>query len=525
MTIPTFNNGQGGQSIRLDSLNEAIGEVNDLSQRVGGDSAPGIVALDSGGDAVRRSIISSDGSVSIIDGDGVAGDPDVSVSDQLDNTQRNLQMDEQVYKIIRDTLGPDAPLPYVLDEANGVYPHTTRGDFARLGGAWQWDRFRKLVEVGADVRRDSFDPATGAPRGRLYEPEADQRLDATNDFLSSYWTRQNLDVEAEPGGPFGESFRLAETDDVEPVLHYVRRDSLLTDVGANTLRRVYFRDGNARYVFVGTRGDGTSPGLFAVFDLQNEVVVSQQANLTGAGIRKSAQGFLACWITYDDSLDSAVNRRFGFGIASPDGDSAAYQGDGTRWVEAAAANLFNGTELLLAPVLSQATRPPDLPTYPLTSDWFNPEEGTFVVVSDAVPDLSKGSFPRLLAARNDAGTEKISAFRVDLTRWRASVVSDSIASDSAEVTRSTENSPPVQILSWGGGQLTNCAYGSAASVVAASPAALSTLEISGDATSAASSSVWAGSWPLVLYMPIRLTEAQCLQVESALSQIYFGGSE
>ena len=434
MAIDNFQNGEGGGSVRT-KINEAIDAANDLDDRVGAASGAGIVAIDGLGESVRRtlmsddssveitngdgvsenpnvsvadyvtsrvgqgdgiaaydaqgnplrrSVVSSDGSIEIANPDGVAGDVDLSVADDgqsaFYSSSRNRQMDEQVYKIIRDALGPDAPLPYVLDEANGVYPHTTRGEFARLGGAWQINRFGRWEQVGPDVRRDSF-TGQGAPRGRLYEPEAENMEEFPNDPSQWSFFGDRFEITDGPDGQNGtEISQIGEDDNLTRFTRrYAFGQPIEGEATQYRVAEVKIADGSAKDVRFGS----SSPSLQVFVDLSTGQILQEPSSASAvARVQRMAGGWvrIEIWSWGTDlggtSADGII--RWGNWDGS---DLVGSEGDKIR-IRNVLQILYDGLGTLISSTFVDGftVRPPDLPTYPLTSDWFNPEEGTFVWV-------------------------------------------------------------------------------------------------------------------------------------------------
>lgn len=279
------------------------------------------------------------------------------------------------------------------------------GTFGRASQATYLDPMGVLRTAASGALRIDHDGA-GANRGILIEESRANLVFPSEALDNASWLKSGCTITANAAvAPDGTTTADKIVGDAGASNRYCGSNAV---TGTNTryAGSVFLRAGEYSRVRVALSNFATD-SRGASFNLATGAVVSVEAagpdfTDVSAGIIPLGNGWYRCWVT---ALKGSANTVTRFSI-DPRDNSGASAGDGVSGVFAWGAQLEAGAfpTAYIPTTSAAATRAADSLIVPVTSDWFNPAEGTFLVeaIASLGPPLT-GLQQRLLYMAGAAG--------------------------------------------------------------------------------------------------------------------------
>ena len=264
----------------------------------------------------------------------------------------------------------------LVDRVNGLPLIFTRAGIGRF-----YNGNRILSIAGTDVPRFDHDPVTGEPLGLLFEPDSDNILPQTDNFLDTSWIHQNMEAPVKNvTGPDGvASSAWTVIDNATDSYHAVRQIGVFPTVD-NRRANVYVQAGTLRYATFATRVYGSTPSSRVnIFDTQEGVYSHTGNAYLGQTVENLPNGWSRLGITAFDA--NTAYQDFLMGTSSgPDPLDTSYIGSGgTMHFAFPQAEFDYDSSYVEVPATSPVAHFPDLGSLTDLS-WFNPTEGTWFAV-------------------------------------------------------------------------------------------------------------------------------------------------
>jgi hypothetical protein len=358
-------------------------------------------------------------------------------------------------------------------------------DFATFSGSAGSTRVGESgLIVGASAPRFEYDPVSMVCRGLLVEEQGTNEAIQTESLDNAAWSKINggftsTNVVSAPDGTLTGDLFVANAG----VIGYVSRNYAHT-AGTTYTRSIWYKPaGRASFSILAPGSALYADGInrAATFTFTGAGSYSTSGSGAAGEIRQYPDGWYRCGLTYTPDLTAVVGMQYR-DVALGNGVDGVYMW-GAQW--------DTGPRMLsYVPATggSKVTRTADFGTINgiLSSPWFNPDEGTFLVEGSTV-DVFSGATRRLIEV--GTSTERFVVGFSGATMARFLTVAGGLTQ--ADITAAVASCAGVNklVCSYGGGRVQMAANGSlsALTIAPAMPAwsASSVLRIGSDVGTAA----------------------------------------